>query len=1603
MRYLTALLALSVACAAAAQSAIDNDIVTITPTGTDGRWTGFRVARGPAEIATVRLGSTENIVARKADVGEREGARWLRLTGLSARPTPALGPKSYVEVRLRPSDPYPEVWFRLDLGAFSEEAWEKAQGRVPFHFLACSVPGAEVFHQRGWPIATPVIDEYPLHEAEGPGQQIGAYPTPVVGLWNASDKRYIAYDFHHARLSDNSEKYIASAYCYTHAPPAGGKLDQFFVLAYPYGGTGYRTLLYPEEPVTIASHFTLLWDLNLASDDDPNLFVNEFSRSRYASLLPPAPERNDLSWLPGDLRPSSFRAPRLGRLYPPNGDDPRWMRAGSITISGVGYDPNSAIDYAYEHGDAAAIEQLRQDLEFVLQHARRFNIEGDECVFWEKPTVGEGAAMFGPGVRTLHNVQGWGAGLALLDTYRNDPGREDLLPYIDGVLRYTKHILYTRNGYADVPAAEFAWGAAPAATFCLRYYYTFRDAPERAELADLALKLARTMTYRYLAIWTSDNDKMDDVDASFFMEPNAGVNWLGAACSNEVWVVAFALGEVTVATGDPILRRYLRGMLERWHELYRDARAPSIRAYRSGDQTERYGLFDGALQGRFQRGDFGGIWGGFEALCWPIGGAQARVICGERGAMAYNRDGLLTDISDYRCGKGPNFGLILRTEAPGPVDIVVTFPFFDLRNQPVRAGKGADLRLLAQGEDYLTYDARPDSIYIRGVGDGMTIEVGTPPTEAQRIDTSVPKPLALPNALEVEWEGFAMCNLAQTANELVRRDWEDPRSYAGLEPGPKWLFGVPFEIVPPQLNEGRAAVRGRKVTIDRPARRAFFLVSDGGQDSRLIVTYASGRRQEADLAEAIPAIRGWPPLFEWHIDLVSLKTNGERIASVEPRGLTLFAVTTTEQPDDRLAETIAALKARAEQVAAERATIQAIKSLGPLFEAFSGHIAVIPTPDATPRGNPVVRLIEKAGLAEQVRLLSPQELVDPAVFNAANVWVALMPGGENYYQTVSTEGDADAALIRYLGQGGTLVVMPSGPFPFYYNEKGEPVVSAPKFGLPICGSGAGDRADRLQGTSTAAWETPPEGRRLTFELAKGQQVVTSLPRRFPWPTDGDQRWRPIVNVVSEEDVYAPILALRDQDGHSYGDAAALIEYHEGPLSGGRVLYVWDTLTADPRYQSALVGDVMRYVLENTLPPPARTSCVHTASPPRIDGLLDDPVWQRAARITGFMCFGPRKGPAPLATTAMTAWDERNLYVAFVAQEPDIIGTYTQRDGPLWEEDVCEVYVDSAGNGRDYREFEVNPINTVIDLLIPFAKNGGPGAPWQECAEWNAAGWRTATHVEGTPDDRKDVDREWTVEMAIPLADLAPASALPPKVGDAWRVQLFRIARARQLGDEPMFAAWSPTQAFHDPSRFGYLTFGADPRDDDFSLYPQGSDGAPTWRIEQGSWRVDNGTYIGRNSGSDGWIAAGAEAGDASWTDYCFTARFRVLERGSDHRDGPWFGFRHAGEDSSYSLNFGATAVSLHRASAGTSTGDEDAMAQAAWHADHEWHSVAITVRGSRISASLDGSPLFDAVDEGDNGAPPLDAGGIVLSARRWSQSEGNTTVAFDDVKVEPLP
>jgi hypothetical protein len=184
---------------------------------------------------------------------------------------------------------------------------------------------------------------------------------------------------------------------------------------------------------------------------------------------------------------------------------------------------------------------------------------------------------------------------------------------------------------------------------------------------------------------------------------------------------------------------------------------------------------------------------------------------------------------------------------------------------------------------------------------------------------------------------------------------------------------------------------------------------------------------------------------------------------------------------------------------------------------------------------------------------------------------------------------------------------------------------------------------------------------------------------------------------------------------------------------------------------------------------------------------------------------PREGGGapPFKLTAFGAcWDDTHLFVAFQMQDDDIWGNLTDRDDPLYDEEVVEVFISPTGDLREYYEFEVSPRDVVFDarVLSPDLHR----ATMRVDTDWNCPGLRTAVQVRGTLDDRDDHDQGWSVELAIPFTAFPEASA--PRPGVEWRANFYRIER----GETAEFTAWSPTferpANFHVPERFGVLRF-----------------------------------------------------------------------------------------------------------------------------------------------------------------------------------------------------
>ena len=596
------------------------EVTSVKPIGEAGRYLGFACQVDGQQIE-LRFSTASRLIATEL---ARQGDS-LRFTGLQFAPSSGvgLGEGSFISVKLEEGAPW--VDFRLELEAFDSKAWSESVGEAPFHFLVYSMPSARLWHQRGWMHPTPKEDPFTLfwdthvNDPEvasswdhnwGFVTPIGGMPHPVIGLWDSDSQLYVGYDFMKARVFDHTERYVACGYCWEF-----GEEGQFITLAYPYQGARYGILTWPETPAVVQSQFALRVFTDMDELADPNATLVNLWMRLYPEAFEPVPTTPDMDWLSEGRRFSDFPAVpppffRAGAEKPFGNDETQ-------QIAGWTWHRSERVLGAKLRGDTNQLEAGRAELAWALDHAITGALpDGEETLFWNKPVLGAWTPEWGgEEVRTLHNANGWAAGLALLEYFRYDNATE-YLPAIDGVFNWTKQLIWTRNGFADVPSSPFAIGSTLPAAFCLQYYQTFRDDPERVEKAQLALSIARNVTYRYLQLWLQDSDPYDWLDPRYLGEPNGGRDWAAAACANELMWNIDELTQVYVYTGDGMLALLLAGMLQRWPALYMDKRFPTVADYGSS-MTERYGLFPGSPQPLGTRAPYG--WGEVLPANTPVG------------------------------------------------------------------------------------------------------------------------------------------------------------------------------------------------------------------------------------------------------------------------------------------------------------------------------------------------------------------------------------------------------------------------------------------------------------------------------------------------------------------------------------------------------------------------------------------------------------------------------------------------------------------------------------------------------------------------------------------------------------------------------------------------------------------------------------------------------------------------------------------------------------------------------------------------------------------------------------------------------------------------
>ena len=223
-----------------------------------------------------------------------------------------------------------------------------------------------------------------------------------------------------------------------------------------------------------------------------------------------------------------------------------------------------------------------------------------------------------------------------------------------------------------------------------------------------------------------------------------------------------------------------------------------------------------------------------------------------------------------------------------------------------------------------------------------------------------------------------------------------------------------------------------------------------------------------------------------------------------------------------------------------------------------------------------------------------------------------------------------------------------------------------------------------------------------------------------------------------------------------------------------------------------------------VPPTVREAdCRRASGPVKLDGVLDEPAWEKAAVLRDFATFWEKR-KAKSATKARLLWDDDYLYFAAEMEDVDLYADVKEHNGMAWNNDVFELFFKPHEDRNGYYEFQVNALNTQLEMFLPSRGAGG----YQRFMTAKL-GIESAVKLDGTLNDWTDKDRGWTVEGRIPWKGFA-ATGGRPKPGDKWRFALCRYDYSTAY-ERPDLSSTAPLTLpdFHRYEDYGTLTFVGD--------------------------------------------------------------------------------------------------------------------------------------------------------------------------------------------------
>ena len=207
-------------------------------------------------------------------------------------------------------------------------------------------------------------------------------------------------------------------------------------------------------------------------------------------------------------------------------------------------------------------------------------------------------------------------------------------------------------------------------------------------------------------------------------------------------------------------------------------------------------------------------------------------------------------------------------------------------------------------------------------------------------------------------------------------------------------------------------------------------------------------------------------------------------------------------------------------------------------------------------------------------------------------------------------------------------------------------------------------------------------------------------------------------------------------------------------------------------------------------PTRSAKAVQVQRAPRMDGTLNDPIWQRADPISDFRQREPFEGQrATEGTEVSILYSREAVYFGIVCHDSTphgVVASQLRRDVSQEYDDYFEIVIDSRRDRRNAYVFQINPLGTQRDGLISDqlqmddTQDGDPG--------WDGV-WTSEAHV---------TDDGWTATVEIPFSTLNFMQSRDV----VWGLNLKRFIRRKN--EEDLWSGWRRTFGVSKISEAGEL-------------------------------------------------------------------------------------------------------------------------------------------------------------------------------------------------------